>query len=120
MISAFRFPFFSVKTNRKDGNIGGQFIREVDKTGIPSGVFCDFKTVEELDIPKPDLVKLDVEGAEINIIEHSTLLREIPQIIVEWHYEDGPNAKDAEAFFSKHLPHKIVNQINKGMYLLRL
>jgi len=105
-------------SNRQDDNVGGQFIREVDNTGIPSGVFCDFKTLE--DFPLPDLIKLDVEGAELNIIEHSTRLKEVPQIIVEWHYENGPSAIDAEEFFAKHLPHKVVSKINNGMFLLRL
>jgi FkbM family methyltransferase len=73
-------------------------------------------TLEEYSVKIPDLLKLDVEGAEKNIIENSPLLTTVPQLLIEWHYQD----EDAVEFFSLHLPHKIVYSMGNAMFLLKL
>lgn len=99
-------------------NVGSVFIDEVDiTTAFPTNKTLQLKTLEEVEYPKPDLIKFDVEGAELNIIENSTLLQSVPQLLVEWHYREG---KDAVEFFAKHLPHKVVEAIGNDMFLLRL
>jgi FkbM family methyltransferase len=102
----------------RGSNVGAIFIDEVDTTdNVDTGKVFELRTLEEVDAPKPDLIKFDVEGAEKNIFEHSTLLKKVPQIIVEWHFV---GVEDAKEFFGKHLPHKVVSNIQDGMFLLRL
>lgn len=101
------------------GNIGAYFTEEVDAGPDKdfSGETVDCVTLEELAYRfgcVPDLVKLDVEGAEENIIEHSTLLKTTPYIIVEWHPDLDPYS-----FFVKHLPdHRIVVDLQSKQFLL--
>lgn len=45
--------------------------------------------------------KLDAEASEYNIIEHSSVLKKFPYIIVEWHNRPYFYIKD---FIAKHLP----------------
>ncbi len=102
----------------RGSNIGAIFIDEVDTTMCqPTGKKFKLNTLEEMAdrIGTPDFIKFDVEGAEVNIIEYSTLLKEIPQLLIEWHPD-----WDAVEFFAKHLPHKVIAHIGNGMYLLRL
>lgn len=102
----------------RGSNVGAVFVDEVDTTdNVDTGKFFELSTFEELDIPKPDLIKFDVEGAEKNIIEHSTILKKVPQLIIEWHFT---GVEDGEEFFKKYLPHKVVMNLQDGMYLLRL
>lgn len=78
--------------NRGEGNDGGIFLNTIDAgyPRVPIGEKVPAKTLEEMNLPKPDFVKLDVEGAEVNIIEHSTLLKNTPYIILEWHPGGAP------------------------------
>lgn len=102
----------------RGGNVGAIFIDEVDTTdNVDTGEKFQLTTLEELTLPKPDLIKFDVEGAEKNIFEHSTMLKTVPQLIVEWHFVGVENAIE---FFAKHLPHKVVCNLQNGMFLLRL
>jgi len=58
------------------------------------------KTLEEILLKPVDLLKIDVEGSEYNIIEHSTLLHDCRYLIVEFHN----HADDYVRFFlSKYL-----------------
>lgn len=108
----------TAKAMWRGSNVGAIFVDEVDTTmAVDTYETFHLRTLEELDLPKPDLIKLDVEGAEKNIIEQSTLLRTTPQLIVEWHYQ---GQEDAAVFFAKHLPHKIICNLHDTMYLLRL
>lgn len=122
-ITAFQEGIFYGATesrvcNHGDGNIGALFVEQ-----IPAGdpIFVDtrimkLRTLEEYKIPKPDLVKMDVEGSEDNIIENSTLLKKSKYILVEWHHTGG-----AEEFFKKHLPkHQIIGDLQHMQYLLCL
>ena len=98
-------------------NIGAIFIEDVDagEPRVDTGEVTKLVELEELNIPKPTLVKLDVEGAEENILAHSTILKTTPWIILEWH----PDHVDVFDFLKKHLPnHKIqVNLENKQLLL---
>ena len=33
----------------------------------------------------PDLIKIDIEGAEYNVIEYSTLVKQAKYLYIEWH-----------------------------------
>lgn len=104
---------------RADGNIGALFLEYVNagEPRVDLEQLIELFTLEELKLPKPDLIKMDVEGAEENIIQNSTLLKETPYIIVEWH-PDHIKPKD---FFKKHLPnHKIMVNLEDKQFLLCL
>lgn len=95
-------------------------------------------TLENEKLEDVDLVKLDVEGAEYNIIENSKLLKDIKYIIIEFHdfgmnddmfYANFPKSpthkekleyqkKFTDKFLQKHLPnHKFVIDVEE-QYLL--
>ena len=104
-------------TSRGDSNIGAFFLEQIN-AGEPRVFHNEVIELRPLeDYPTADLIKLDVEGAEENIIEHSTVLKTTPLIIVEWH----PDHVNPIEFFSKHLPnHKIVVNLENKQFLLCL
>lgn len=114
------FGIYYGKTESKaywrGANIGGIWVDEIDTTNRHEKGLFKLKTLEELGYPKPDLIKLDVEGAEKNIIENSTIIKETPQIILEWHF----GTENPIDYLQKHLPHKIIRNVDNTMFLLRL
>jgi FkbM family methyltransferase len=50
---------------------------ETDKT-------FSLRTLEELNILEPDFIKIDIEGAEKNLIENSIILKKAKYILLEW------------------------------------
>lgn len=102
--------------SRGDSNIGAFFVEHINagEPRVTDAEIMQLRTFEELDIPKPDLIKMDIEGAEENVLEFSDLCRECPNLIIEWHPPVEP-----VAFFKKHLPnHKIVDSIDNIQFLL--
>lgn len=102
---------------RGDSNIGAFFLEQVN-AGEPRVFYNDTLELRELEqYPVADMVKMDVEGAEENIIEHSVVLKTTPWLIIEWH----PDHVNPVEFFAKHLPnHKIVVNIENKQFLLCL
>lgn len=101
----------------RGSNDGAYFVEHIDsgEPRIRTGEVMELVELEDFGI-KPDLVKLDVEGAEENILEHSSLIKKTPMIIVEWH----PNV-DPFKFFEKHLPnHEIRVNLHNQQFLLCL
>ena len=100
--------------NRIHPNVGGYGIEEcmieiVDKRNKNGEeIFCAqvdnkvFKldTLENLciDFLEPDFIKIDVEGAEKNILKHSNLIKKAKFIILEW------NHGSLEDFLINYLP----------------
>ena len=104
--------------SRGDGNIGAFFIEQINagEPRIIDNEIIQLKTLEELDISKPDFIKFDIEGAEENVLEYSDLCRQTKWLLIEWHPPVEP-----VAFFKKHLPnHKIVDSIDNIQFLLCL
>jgi len=100
-------------------NVGGYSIQEccekavelrnsrgesIDSYVYPDKIF-ELDTLENLSNGIiPDFVKIDVEGAEVNIIENSTILKKAKYLIIEWNSD-----LNYIEFFIKHLPdHKII------------
>jgi FkbM family methyltransferase len=81
-----------------NNNVGGfKIVENFD------GQKITVKTLEELDLPIVDLVKIDVEGFEYNIIENSTYLQKIKWIEVEFHdYENKPLKEYVKLYFPNH------------------
>ena len=105
--------------SRGDGNCGGIFVEHIDAGDpiVKTDEVIQLRTFEELELPKPDLMKFDVEGAEENILEHSSLVKETPWLIIEWH----PQYKSPYDFFKTHLPdHEIVVDLEHIQFLLKL
>lgn len=100
---------------RGDGNIGAFFVEHID-AGSPIVTVegrMTLKTLEEVGIV-PDLVKMDIEGAEENVIMYSDLLRNTPWIIVEWHPD-----RSFEELRKNYLPnHEVVVNLENKQYLL--
>lgn len=105
--------------SRGDNNCGGIFVEQIEAGDpiVKSDEIIQLRTFEELELPKPDLMKFDVEGAEENILEHSALVKETPWIIIEWH----PQYKNPYDFFKTHLPnHTVVVDLLNIQFLLKL
>ena len=97
-----------------DKNPGGLIFEGVDKIHLHPhvGTLVEYNkkiqvgTLEEIFNNKtmpivPWLVKMDVEGSEYNIIENSTLLKEVRFLIIEFH---GHNEQYLREYLSVHLP----------------
>ena len=77
-----------------DNNIGGYFIDDenTNKERNYNIVQYNNKTFY-LDVIEKyinfdiDVVKIDIEGSEINVLENSTILKNSKYIILEWHFE---------------------------------
>lgn len=108
----------TVRAMWRGSNIGAIFIEEVDTT-MATDTGQTFMTcpLEGWNFPQPDLIKFDVEGAEKNIFKNSSMLKRVPQILLEWHFVgfDSPDEFLAETVPS----HRIVARIDDGMLLLR-
>lgn len=100
---------------RGDGNIGAFFVEHII-AGNPIVTVegrMVLKTLEEVGVA-PDLVKMDIEGAEENVIMYSDLLRNTPWIIVEWHPDSS-----FEELRKQFLPnHEVVVNLENKQYLL--
>ena len=115
---------------RGDNSCGGYYLEDCvnDKTFgnfYKNSIKYDnktfkLKTLESFDIPKPDLIKIDVEGSEYNIISNSIIFKNTPFLIVEWHF---PNI-DFKVFSNTNLPnHDIIHKENTdlgGTWVLKL
>lgn len=100
----------------RGSNMGAYFVEHID-AGEPR-VFTDeimeLCELENLGIEKPDLIKMDIEGAEENVIEHSTAVKDCPYLIIEWHPDRNPYE-----FFEKYLNHEILVDLEGKQFLLK-
>ena len=109
----------SIAYGKGDNNCGGYFVGGLKPFGISgysTGKVFELVELESLDIEKPDLIKIDIEGSELNLIEHSTILKECKKLIIEWHF----NPEEARPFFEKHLKHNVTLSLEDKMFLLEL
>ena len=99
-----------------DPNIGARFVEGIDPHAkVVNDQIFRLMELEHLSIV-PDLIKLDVEGAEKNIIMNSPIIKDCRYLIIEWHDSNMHGG----LFFKEHLPnHNIVDQLGNGMFLLK-
>jgi FkbM family methyltransferase len=112
-----------------DGNSGGYTIKPGPNSHNTGKVFdiCDLESainssfvMRGLDpkYSKVDLAKIDIEGSEYNVIEHSALIKLIPWLFIEWR---DVNNIDTKEFIAKHLSnHEVVYTDSRGSTLLRM
>jgi FkbM family methyltransferase len=118
-----------ISENKIHENVGGYGIEECMKEMVNyrnSGgekIFCEqisdkvfeLDTFENLmkNFNKPDLIKIDVEGAEKNILINSQIIKSAKYIIIEWCQKDS-----LSTILEKYLPNfKIIK--SNGDYLLK-
>ena len=110
-----------------DGGTGDTYYRETDKFLKSNYKTVELKTkrldtyVEENNLPLPDLIKIDVQGAELDIlkgcddiISHCKLIHcEIPAIGIEFN-KGSPTQKEYLDFFNSHgFVHKVKEKDHK-------
>ena len=108
-----------------DENRGGFFLSgvsdiksdEIKSVGGEVRLFTFEYLMSSFDVDHVDLLKLDVEGAEWNIIENSTMIKKnVSNIVVEIH---DKTVGEAIAFFGAHLPMFDVFKINNEQFFLQ-
>jgi len=104
-----------------DGNIGGYFIyddsisREHQVIPYKNKIF-KLDNIEKYIDFEMDVVKIDIEGSEINVLENSTIIKNSKFIILEWHF----NANRLDEFILKNLPtFEILYDTGNTNYLLK-
>jgi FkbM family methyltransferase len=86
-------------------NVGAFTVEVIQQKFESTGEKITLKTLEELNIPVVDFVKIDVEGAEYNILQNSTYLKSTKFIEIEFHNWDIDSLK----YINDALPsHKIL------------
>lgn len=112
--------YYGAKTSRalwRGSNIGAFFLEQVNsgEPRVDYGETISLCTLEELKLPKPDLIKIDIEGAEENVLVNSSICKDCPNLIIEWH----PDHVDFREFFKTNLPkHDIVVNLDNHQFLL--
>jgi FkbM family methyltransferase len=81
---AIGYNFTSGVLVNDDNNAGGHHLREASSINTFFSNI-EIKTLEELELPIVDFIKMDVEGEEFNIIENSSYLQKIRWIDIEFH-----------------------------------
>jgi FkbM family methyltransferase len=81
---AIGYNFTSGVLVEDTNNAGGYHLRE--SLHIGSNLLnVEIKTLEELELPIVDFIKIDIEGGEFNVIENSSYLQQIKWIDIEFH-----------------------------------
>jgi FkbM family methyltransferase len=78
-------------------NIGGFMLNE--KNNNDSYHSIQIRTLEELNLPIVDFVKIDIEGGEFNLIENSIYLQQIKWIEIEFHMNEVDLQKNASIIY---------------------
>lgn len=82
--TAIGYNFISGVLVMDTNNAGGHLLREISYANSDF-TKVEVKTLEELELPIVDFVKIDIEGGEFNVIENSSYLQQIKWIDIEFH-----------------------------------
>jgi len=108
-----------------DNNRGGYFVSDVSSLKEDEvtklGGEVTLTTIEDIleitQISEVDLLKMDIEGAEWNVIENSTALKSsVSNIIIEIH---DKTIDEAKQFFATHLPMFEIFAIEQEQFFLQ-
>jgi FkbM family methyltransferase len=82
--TAIGYNFTSGVLAEDINNVGGHSLRE--SSYVNTSFFnVEIKTLEELELPIVDFLKMDIEGGEFNVIENSNYLQQIRWVDIEFH-----------------------------------
>jgi FkbM family methyltransferase len=96
-------------------NVGGFMV--IDSESATNARQITIKTLEELNLPLVDLVKIDIEGGEFNVIENSTYLQNIKWVEIEFHLSEADSKnKAAVRYVEKHFPNHSMIVIEPVFY----
>jgi FkbM family methyltransferase len=101
---AIGYNLKSSKINFYNGNFGGFKLLSDENE---DGTLVEVKTLEDINLPIVDFVKIDVEGGEYNIIPNSLYLQKIKWIEIEFH--DYYNIPTKEYVANQFKNHQIVH-----------
>jgi FkbM family methyltransferase len=82
------------------------------------GPVVEVARLDDLDLPAPDLVKIDIEGAEVDAVQGmlATLTAASPVLLIEVHDEEGTTARwDALDELLRPLGYKVERLVDDGM-----
>ncbi len=92
-------------------NVGGWSFSDKHNINTVSSI----KTMCLEEIPKSDIIKIDIEGMEVNLFEHSDFVREYKYIFLELHDDLIQKSED---ILKNYLPdHKLVYKSNEQFFL---
>jgi len=102
-------------------NVGGFMVIDSERTQNSEQIVV--KTLEELNLPLVDLVKIDIEGGEFNLIENSNYLQKIKWVEIEFHMsENDLKNNNSVNYVGEHFPNhtiSVIEPILKGRILLK-
>jgi len=84
---------------KDNNNAGGHHLIEMQYADN-SFSNVEIKTLEELELPIVDFIKIDIEGGELNVIENSSYLQQIRWIDIEFH--DYTSIDYIKRYFPRH------------------
>lgn len=84
---------------KDNNNAGGHRLMEIQYADN-SFSNVEIKTLEELELPIVDFLKMDIEGGEFNVIENSSYLQQIRWIDIEFH--DSISIDYVNRYFPRH------------------
>jgi len=87
---AIGYNFSSGVLVEDTNNAGGYYLRGGNLVGA-NFLNVEIKTLEELELPIVDFIKIDIEGGEFNVIENSSYIQQIRWIDIEFHALVDPN-----------------------------
>lgn len=78
-------------TFRREGADSGHVVHGTDGSTDPRLVVVDSMTLDELIVGPVDFLKMDIEGAETDVLASSRRLADVDRLFVEYHsFEDQP------------------------------
>ena len=81
------------------------------------GEILNYTTLEELNLPLVDLIKIDIKGAEFNIIDNSKYLHTVKYLEIEFHHQHS-NIDIDQYILNTFLNHKVIlAEDSKGRFL---
>ena len=92
----FVFPAGEPARGSADANIQAQLLQEKDSQTIEIEVNSLDSEINDSDLPEPDLVKIDVEGLEMDVLRgmKETLAQRRPNLFIEVHGADVQSKDD--------------------------
>lgn len=121
--------FWNSETANEEGNNCGGYITDEEIAKLSAnnlgdrfaavnfnGKLVKLDTLENLELPTPDFIKIDIEGSEKNIIENSTIIHKAKYLLIEFTWKNI----NREEYFKKYLPnHKIISPIQNNDILFK-